>query len=128
VGVTLMVFGPAIFFAKLSIFLLYLRLFGPDKWVRYLSYAGIAASLAVYSSTTLGYGILCVRRPGDTWLETQLSDRCLAGSKPLLYIQAVFGLVSDLYIFFLPVPVVWRLQMPVRRRIGVLVIFTTGIL
>jgi hypothetical protein len=128
VGVSELVFGPAIFFAKLSIFLLYLRLFGPNKWTKYLTYIGIAMTFAVYTATTFAFGYLCVRRPGETWYESQTSDRCLVNSIPLYYIQGIFGLLSDLYIFFLPVPVVWRLQMPLKRRIGVMAIFATGIL
>jgi hypothetical protein len=123
-------FGPTIFLAnlKLSLFLLYLCLFGQNLRARYLTFFGIAVSFAEYTATTFAFGYLCVRRPSETWLESQQSDRCLEDTVSLYYIQGIFGLVSDFYIFFLPVPFVWRLQMPLGKRIGVIAIFATGIL
>ena len=46
----------------------------------------------------------------------------------MTYIQGVFNVVSDFYLLLLPVPVVWNLQMPLRKKIGILTIFTTGLL
>ena len=47
----------------------------------------------------------------------------------LRYWVAVSGVVImllDFYLFFLPMPMVWRLQMATRRKIGVTLIFMTG--
>jgi hypothetical protein len=112
----------------LSLFLLYLRLFGKNLRARYLNFFGIAVSFVVYTATTFAFGYLCVRRLSETWLESQQSDRCLEDTVPLYYIQGILCLVSDLYISFLPVPLVWRLQMPLGKRIGVLAIFATSVL
>ena len=38
-----------------------------------------------------------------------------------------FGLLSDLYIFFLPLPVLWGLQMPLKKKLGVAAVFLTGL-
>ena len=42
-------------------------------------------------------------------------------------IQGIFGLVTDLYIFILPLPMLWRLQMPLKRKLGITAIFLTGL-
>lgn len=43
----------------------------------------------------------------------------------------ILGTVSvfiDLFVFCIPFLVVWQLQMPTRKRLGVTAIFATGIL
>ncbi|KAL8726422.1 MAG: hypothetical protein Q9181_006051, partial [Wetmoreana brouardii] len=57
-----------------------------------------------------------------------MTHRCFEQAKPLGFVQGVFGIVSDLFIWFLPLPVVWNLQMPTRKKIGVTTIFATGLL
>ena len=122
-----MVYGPVIFFAKLSLFLLYLRLFLPNQWTRILIYFGILATLLLYTATTVAFGVLCIPRPGESWVESGFSPRCRS-SFVLTYIQGIFNVVSDLYLLILPIPVVWQLQMPSKKKIGVCAIFMTGIL
>ena len=119
-------FGPSAFFAKLSIFLLYLRIFGPNKLFRYVTCAGIAIIFAFYTATTVMPAVLCIRRPSETWLESQVTPRCTRNSSPLAYSQGIFGVISNLFIYLLPLRVIWQLQMPLRRKIGVSAIFATG--
>ena len=120
-------YGPAVFFAKLSLFLLYLRLFEPDWWTKSLIYFGIISILAFYTATTVTFGVLCIPRSGETWAESSFSTRC-GKSIVMTYIQGIFNVVSDFYLFVLPIPVVWQLQMPLRKKIGVSAIFMTGLL
>ena len=128
VTVTEIFYGPTAFFAKLSIFLLYLRTFGPNKKFRYVTYAGIALIFVFYTATTIMYGALCVRRPWETWLESQKTNRCASTTKPLDFSQGIIGVISNLFIYILPLPVIWQLQMPLRRKIGISSIFATGLL
>ncbi|KAI4240728.1 MAG: hypothetical protein L6R40_004973 [Gallowayella cf. fulva] len=37
-----------------------------------------------------------------------------------------FNLVSDLYLLLMPLPAVWQLQLPLRKRLGVAGVFLTG--
>ena len=122
-----MLYGPAIFFAKLSLLMLYLRVFSPNKLTRSLIYLGVASTLAFYLATSVTFGVLCIPRPSETWLEADFSTRC-RHSIVMTYIQGIFNVVSDFYILVLPMPVVWNLQMPLRRKVGVSVIFMTGLL
>ena len=122
-----MVYGPAVFFAKLSLFLLYLRLFNPNQWTRVLIYFGILTTFVFYTATTVAFGALCIPRSGENWIESNFSPRC-GKSIVMTYVQGTFNVVSDFYILVLPIPVVWQLQMPLRKKVGVCAIFMTGIL
>ena len=42
--------------------------------------------------------------------------------------QSVAGVAIDFFIFCLPIPVVWKLQLPLRKKIGVWAVFMTGLL
>ncbi|KAI4087640.1 MAG: hypothetical protein LQ344_006638 [Seirophora lacunosa] len=123
-----LLYGPAALFAKLALFLLYLRTFGPNKRFRYVTYAAISINVAFYTATTIQTGILCVRRSSETWLQSLASPRWQSNSVPLSYEHGVFGLISNIFIYCLPLPVVWQLQMPVRRKLAVSAIFATGLL
>lgn len=116
-------YGPAAFFAKLSIFLLYLRTFAPNQWMRRLTHCGIAINLIFYAGIALAFGISCIGPSQDS-----INSRCRQVTKPLKYIVSIFGAISNLYIYILPLPVIWHLQMTFRRKVGVSVIFAIGIL
>lgn len=122
-----MLYGPTVFFAKLSLFLLYLRIFSPDRWTRFLIYFGIGFTF-VYYMVTAGILVgLCVPRKGESWPLALLSSRCHK-ALVMTYVQGIFNIVSDFYILLLPLPVIWKLQLPLRKKIGVCAIFMTGLL
>ena len=120
-------YGPIIFFTKLSLLLLYLRIFSPNRGVRYAIYFGMMANLVFYAVTTIIFGVLCVPRVGEGWLQTIQTTRCHK-SFIMDYAQGIFGVISDFYIFILPMPIVFKLHMPLRRKIGVAAVFMTGFL
>ena len=79
----------------------------------------IAMTVAAFAFTT--------PRRGETWSEHFLSKeqrRSIAMPVPL----SSFGLVIDLAILFLPVVAVMQLQLPTRRKIGLVCVFMTGLL
>ena len=115
------------FFTKLSLFLLYLRLFSCRQTIKRLVYAGILVSGLYYTIQTLTFGIMCVHRPGESWIDPRFRARCHKAII-LKWTQGIFGLFSDIYIFILPLPYIWALQVPLRQRLGVLAVFATGLL
>ncbi|MCJ1366546.1 hypothetical protein MMC16_005675 [Acarospora aff. strigata] len=122
-----LIYPPTAFFAKLSLFLLYLHIFSPNRPTRYMIYSGIAITFGLYTATFAYNVYLCVPRPGQGWLVAVSSPRCNK-AYILSYIQGPFGIVSDFYLLLLPVPVVWQLHLPAKRKIGVCAIFATGFL
>ena len=127
VSVFELVYGPSIFFAKLALFLLYLRIFSCSSRIRGAIYFGIIVNSLFYAAITVLPGIQCVRKPGQSWLETASSSRCSNAGR-IAYAQGSFGIVSDLYIFLLPIPVIWGLQMQLRKKVAVYAIFFTGLM
>ena len=80
-----------------------------------------------YISTTVGVLVLTIPRRGETWAEhlnTKENRRGLTVSVA----TSSFGLVIDLVILLLPIIAVMPLQLPTRRKIGVVCVFTTGLL
>lgn len=122
-----MLYGPTVFFAKLSLLLLYLRIFSPDRWTRLLIYLGIGVIFIYYTVTASILVGLCIPRKGESWPRALLSSRC-RDSMIMTYVQGIFNIVSDLYVLVVPLPVVWKLQLPLRKKIGVSALFMSGLL
>ena len=125
VAVWEIVYGPTMFFAKLALFLLFLRIFSCNRATKHAIFFGIIINCLFYVAVSLVFGIQCVRRPGESWLASGSSARCRS-TLNINYIQGGFNLASDLYIFVLPLPPVWKLQMARRKKLGVFAIFLTG--
>ena len=121
-----LMYGPIAFCAKLSLFLLYYRLFSPRKWVRYLVYLGIGATALTYTVTTIVYGYLCLPRHGQGWIEAGLSSHCHKQFIMIAFVRGPFNLLSDLYLLLVPLPAIWQLHLPLRKRLGIAGIFLTG--
>ena len=115
----------ALFFAKLSLFLLFLRLFSPDRKLKCLVYLGILFSGALSLTSVVVSGALCSPRPGQPWNDLRVILRC-STERYFAVIQGVLNMLLDFYILYLPIPVLWKLQLPVRKRVGVIAVFMTG--
>lgn len=118
-------YGPIVFCVKLSIFLLYLRIFAPNRKFRIYTYLGILWIFLLHAITTSLYAVFCAPRGQENWLTSYMSTRCRHDQK-LALAASVFNLISDLYIICLPIPAVWKLQLPRKKKVGVLVVFMTG--
>ncbi len=122
-----MLYSPSILMAKLSLLLLYLQIFRPNVRLRYCMYLTIGLISIFYSATFIAYAVLSIPRPGQSQLEAMLSVNT-ARDIPLGITQGVVNVISDFLIFCLPIPVVWKLQLPRRKKVGVLAMFMTGLL
>ena len=119
------------FFVKLSLLLLYLRLFKPSKVTRWLVYGGIIACGIFYSASIISNCALCLPKPGqpddDTAWRLSFTE-CSLPSQKLAICQAVFSTLSDIYLLVIPIRSIFQLQLlPLKRKIGVSAIFTIGI-
>ncbi len=122
-----MVYGPTIFFAKLALFLLYFRIFSCDRGTKNAIYLGIFSNLLFYAAAVTVFGVFGVRRPGETWLSNAETAR-YQKAYLMAYVQGSFGVVSDIYIFVLPMPVLWNLHMTPRKKLGVGSVFFAGLM
>lgn len=52
---------------------------------------------------------------------------CRNYSKPVVMLNSVFNVVTDFYVLLLPYPLILKLHLTMRRKIGVLAIFSGGL-
>ena len=121
-----LMYGPVALCAKLSLFFLYYRLFACHRWIKYLTYVGIGSALAMYIAGTAVYGYLCLPHHGENWLQAGLSPRCHRQFIMIGYVRGPFNVLSDLFLLTMPLPAVWQLHVPLRKKIGIFGIFLTG--
>ncbi|KAF7502304.1 hypothetical protein GJ744_006147 [Endocarpon pusillum] len=125
---TMVLVNPILLLAKLSFFLLYLDLFRPMRWLRICSYLGAAFTILLYTSCTVAQIVVASPRPSESWTEHYfINPLSLKGVQVGVPLSAL-GLVLDLYIFVLPISVVFKLQIPMARKLGVALVFMTGLL
>jgi hypothetical protein len=113
--------------AKLSLLLLYLQIFRSNLKLRYCIYISMVFLTLFYAGMLIAYAVLSIPKPGQSQLASLLSVNT-AKDIPLGITQGAVNIASDFYILCLPMPVVWKLQLPQRKKIGVLSIFMTGLL
>lgn len=109
----------------MTFFLLYTQLFRPMRWLRYSSYAGATFTALFYTAIVIWNLAITSPTPGESW-----QNAALKGHKTLrdaVWIASV-GLVLDVYILLLPITGVSQLQMPRRQKLGVMMVFSTGLM
>lgn len=120
-------YSLTMFFAKLALFLLYYRIFARNRWTRIAIYLGITINGGFYLASIVAILVLCVPRRGESWTSITYATRCTR-AEVMGDVQGIFGLVSDLYIFILPLPVLYNLQMSLRKKLGITAVFLTGLM
>ncbi|KAJ4412520.1 hypothetical protein N0V82_008745 [Gnomoniopsis sp. IMI 355080] len=119
------IFPFTILFAKVSILLIYLRLFKIDRPLRISIHVGLVL-MALFHTIIIGIGIntvvKCVGISGGT------STFCKASGGSIQLAQSTFNLVTDIWILLLPMPLLKKLQLPRTRKIGLLFVFGAGIM
>ena len=92
-----------------------------------MSYAGIIITGLFYFASMFAFLILCSPRNGHSqinYLTALASPQC--SSQTLSVTVGAVNVISDLYLVILPLPAVWSLQLPLRRKLGVSAMFLTG--
>ncbi|CAI6285243.1 unnamed protein product [Periconia digitata] len=111
---------------KTIFFLMYLKLFYPLAWLRSCVYAGLTLIWAWYISMFVAQTVLTTPLPGQTWSEAFAGPRYLQIFK-LAIPTASFSLVSDAYIWILPLIAISHLQLSFAKKIGVCAMFSAGL-
>ena len=118
---------PIMMMAKLSLLLLYYQIFNPNVKFRHYVHVVMGFLFLFYCGLFIAFAILMIPRPGQGLLASfRVVDTATGIS--LSIAQSVAGVAIDFIIFCLPIPVVWKLQLPLRKKIGVLAVFMTGLL
>ena len=128
VNITELVYSPTISIAKLSILLMYLRLFMPDRSTRtrtyYLTHFIIWCNMLFYLSIMVVTGCQCIPRR-KIW-SPSVPGKCV-NPHAVLVVTAIINLISDFSILLLPIRSIWRLQLSLRRKLAISAVFATGL-
>ncbi|KAI1375703.1 hypothetical protein F4677DRAFT_114681 [Hypoxylon crocopeplum] len=111
---------------KAPILFLYIQVFGIKRWMRFASYA----TLIITFLFLLGWNIWLLYKNiprNDLVTPEFLAESSYSGSVAGVASGAL-GLVADVVIFVLPFPVIGSLQLPLHKKIGLVVVFLTGLL
>lgn len=124
-----MLFIPGLFFSKTSLLLLLRSIFSTrmKRAMKYFIWFGFAAASAACLPGIPTCIALSAPSPGQSWHGLMESDKMGRGIYWGL-VQSVLGIILDLYIFILPLPVIYRLQMSKKKRIQVTAVFSTAFL
>lgn len=117
---------PTMMFIKITFFFLYLQIFQPLRWMRICAYVGAVLTSSFYLAMTVAQFVSSTPRRGETWLSHLAHENSV--SRDTAVPQSVVGLAIDIYILILPIIAVSRLQLPTRQKLGVMLIFMTGLL
>jgi len=119
-----------IFFIKLSILLQYQRIFVPTKKGNMFIYVGIHlciwSNLIFYLVETVFEIAVCTPRK-KIWNPLMTTGHCFNTNATFLATGG-FNVISDFAILILPMPSVWKLRMPLKKKILMTTIFATGLL
>lgn len=114
---------PSLLGYKMSILFLYLRIFNVDRIFRYCTWAAMFVTFGYLFSNfwTLIFGC----QPIAKYWDPETPGHCI------FTLEADYGygslnFITDLLMFILPLPMVWRIQLSRKERIGVSVIFMIG--
>lgn len=102
-----------------------LRIFSILRWLRILVYVGAIFNVLFYFSGSIALIVLASPRHGQNYLAV-LAGPAGPHFKTLIIVQGVANVVSDFYLLVVPLPAVWDLKLPLKKRLGILAIFGTG--
>ena len=117
----------SLLFTKLTFFLLYLQVFRPLRWLRLSICIGAVLTCAFYGAVTIAQTVFQVPKHGVTWLDLALSGGNINGNTLSVPLAAV-GLGIDITLLVMPIAAVIGLQLPRKRKMGIIFIFMFGIL
>ncbi len=111
---------------KISLFLLYYRVFSRIKRTRFLIFIGIGVNAVFYATSFALILYFCGPGPGHNLIQSFDDHNCVVDARTLGTAQASFNIASDIYLLYIPVPVISNLQLSRQKKIGVIAIFMTG--
>ena len=106
---------------------MYRHVFGPKRWMRISANLGAILTTLFYITMSLCAIIFATPRKGETWARHEGSQFAHMNIR-IAIPQSCVNLGLDLYILILPIVAVVKLQMAPRRKIGIILIFMTGLL
>jgi hypothetical protein len=110
--------------AKISFAVLYLRLF-PARKLMLLNYCVMAVIFAQVVTETCMPLFRC--SPIALAWDPDLNGSC-SDIGDLWYVSTGLNIVEALVLFIQPIPAVWKLKLPISKRLGIIFMLSLGLL
>ncbi|KAI4858983.1 hypothetical protein F4820DRAFT_189684 [Hypoxylon rubiginosum] len=122
------IYGPSMLAAKYFVLIQLKRIFCPTKLknsVWWMIYSLIGATVAYYVACTFTFIFQCWPREA-IWNPVLEAEATCIDFKAATLVSGVINMVLDIGIFLVPLYAIWLLQMPMKRKMGVLSVFGVG--
>ena len=113
----------ALVFVKLSILAFYWRVFVHPLF-RKIICATAAFVVAWGIGITVTLFLVC--RPLQAYWDYTVNAKCF-NIVPFVYFTNISNLITDIWIFLMPVPMIWHLQLPTKKKLLLSLIFCIGL-
>lgn len=111
-------------FVRLSILLLYIRIF-QQKWFIYFSWAFVVENI-LFAIALLVAALLICRPLAMFWDPFTVKGTC-GNQIAFQEWMGIHNLISDVVVVVMPMPLLWKLKMPIKKKIGLSLIFAMGL-
>ncbi|CAD6446968.1 e7e449d0-169c-45ab-8012-9beda1504f11 [Sclerotinia trifoliorum] len=113
---------------KITIFLTYIEIFSRLRWIKISCWVGIVITSIFYLIVMSCAIFWSFPHIGETFVEHYLKAVGAIKSQELSIPTASVGLTIDVYLFLIPALAVSGLKMQRKKKVAVMLIFTTGFL
>ena len=116
-----------LFFSKASILVLLYQIFSIEEYMRVAITIGLVVNALLYWTTIPIAAYFNAPSPGGDW------DDVLFNGRPQRSLwwgitQASLSILLDLYIFILPLPVIFKMNLTLKKRAQVLAVFFMAVM
>ena len=125
-------YGPAIAMVKFSILLYYKRIFTENTarmpaiiWFQRALYF-MATVTVVWLIVFQGLFIFACTPIHWFWDHNPVTGHCSVSVQKVFYVQAIPNIATDLILLALPMPLIWKLQLPKAQKVALSGIFLLG--
>lgn len=112
----------------MAIFVLYLRLFGRAKWMKWSCWLGLVFSTILYWTAIVLLSVNNFPRRDEHWdLALGIKIQKAQNTFVVWLIMGSFNLFLDIFLLLLPIPIIMGLKMSLQKRIGLAGVFLIGV-
>jgi hypothetical protein len=118
------VYPLTILFAKLSILLLFIRIFSVNQGMRITIFVGMAILTLFYVAMAC---IAIASMKICNGLDADSITFCRHYSGPIVLLNASFNVATDFWILLMPIPLILKLNLRLKQKLGIVAVFLAGL-
>ncbi|KAK8053217.1 hypothetical protein PG996_012518 [Apiospora saccharicola] len=129
--VSVVIYALGCMAVKSTLLVLYLRIFSLQPNAKRLIWSGLIFIVVFYLISFIVTLASCLPRPGeDGWssINPARGNRCWEEDSRFAEVQGIFGALTDLYVWIVPMTMVAKVRLSRKRKLGVYGVFLTGFL